>query len=231
MTDPHTNRPVLVFDVNETLLDITVLAPIFERVFGNADSLREWFAQLILYSEAISLSGGYTPFNVLAAGVFRMLGKTKGVGVQDADIEALSTAMATLPALPDVYPALSALKQSGYRLVTLSNSPPGSGESPLMRAGLAEFFEKSFSVHTVERFKPHPDTYQQVAEALDVSPSALCMVACHVWDTIGAGAAGWQTVLVRRAGNAEILAPGVRHPDWIVDDLNGLLEIATSEWT
>ncbi|TQE95751.1 MAG: haloacid dehalogenase type II, partial [Spiribacter salinus] len=102
MTGPNTNRPILVFDVNETLLDITALAPIFERVFGNADSLREWFAQLILYSEAVSLSGGYTPFNVLAAGVFRMLGKTKSVGIQDADIEALSTAMATLPALPDV---------------------------------------------------------------------------------------------------------------------------------
>lgn len=41
---------VLVFDVNETLLDIESLAPLFGRLFGNEKVLREWFAQLILYS-------------------------------------------------------------------------------------------------------------------------------------------------------------------------------------
>jgi 2-haloacid dehalogenase len=28
------------------------------------------------------------------------------------------------------------------------------------------------------------------------------MVACHVWDTIGAAAAGWQSALILRPGNA-----------------------------
>ena len=48
-------KPVLVFDVNETLLDIDVLNPIFDRIFGVPGRMREWFAQLILYSEAITL--------------------------------------------------------------------------------------------------------------------------------------------------------------------------------
>ena len=46
--------PLLVFDVNETLLDIEALAPQFQRIYGDAGVLREWFAQLILYSEAIT---------------------------------------------------------------------------------------------------------------------------------------------------------------------------------
>jgi 2-haloacid dehalogenase len=51
-------RPnVLVFDVNETLIDIESLAPIFGRVFGDPRVLREWFGQLVMYSMTITLSG------------------------------------------------------------------------------------------------------------------------------------------------------------------------------
>ncbi|WP_311948737.1 hypothetical protein [Halomonas piscis] len=55
-----TASSVIVFDVNETLLDITHLAPFFERVFGDRAVLREWFAQLVLYSQSMTLSGLYT---------------------------------------------------------------------------------------------------------------------------------------------------------------------------
>ena len=61
--------PLLVFDVNETLLDIEALAPHFQRIYGDAGVLREWFAQLILYSEAITLTGNYVPFGELAGAV------------------------------------------------------------------------------------------------------------------------------------------------------------------
>ena len=75
-------RPVLVFDVNETLLDIDVLNPIFDRIFGVPGRMREWFAQLILYSQSISLAGRYAPFGVLGVGVLRMLATIHGVQVE-----------------------------------------------------------------------------------------------------------------------------------------------------
>jgi 2-haloacid dehalogenase len=53
---------ICVFDVNETLLDIEFLSLLFQRLFGDPKVVREWFNQLILYSDAISLSGPYTPF-------------------------------------------------------------------------------------------------------------------------------------------------------------------------
>jgi hypothetical protein len=47
--DKHNNdqwigaRPnVLIFDVNETLIDFEALNPLFERVFGDKRVLREW---------------------------------------------------------------------------------------------------------------------------------------------------------------------------------------------
>jgi 2-haloacid dehalogenase len=69
MTDDVLVVPsICVFDVNETLLDIDSIAPLFQRLFGDRKVLREWFGQLILYSEAITLSGPYTTFFTLGQG-------------------------------------------------------------------------------------------------------------------------------------------------------------------
>ena len=56
---------VCVFDVNETLLDIEFMTPLFQRLFGDRKALREWYGQLVLYSNAITLSGPYTTFFTL----------------------------------------------------------------------------------------------------------------------------------------------------------------------
>jgi hypothetical protein len=65
---------ICVFDLNETLLDTEFIAPLFQRLFGDSKVMREWFGQLILYSEAITLLGPYTTFFTLGRGVLQMLG-------------------------------------------------------------------------------------------------------------------------------------------------------------
>ena len=50
---------IIVFDVNETLLDVDALKPHFARAFGDELVLREWFATVLLYSEVASLAGPY----------------------------------------------------------------------------------------------------------------------------------------------------------------------------
>ena len=42
--------PFIVFDVNETPLDLETMAPTFERIFGDRAAMRLLFANLILYS-------------------------------------------------------------------------------------------------------------------------------------------------------------------------------------
>src|SRR5262249_8481997 len=68
--------------------------------------------------------------------------------------------------------------------------------SPLKHAGIDGWFEKSFSVDRVRRFKPAPQVYHMVAEELDVPPAAICMVAAHVWDTIGKASAAQERSLL-----------------------------------
>jgi 2-haloacid dehalogenase len=229
MTDRR-DPSILVFDVNETLLDLTTLEPVFGRVFADVSVMREWFAQLILYSEALTLSGLYVPFGELAGGALRMVGETEGIEVEDADVEALKEALVTMPALPDVVPALERLRAAGFRLVTLTNSAPSPSPTPLERAGLAVFFDRSFSVGEVGRFKPAPECYHRVAEALEAEPADLCMIACHLWDTLGAQAAGCRGAFVTRPGNAMLPVDGVPVPDIAAPDMGALADEIIARW-
>jgi 2-haloacid dehalogenase len=47
---------LIVFDVNETLLDLAAMQPIFERIFGDKGAMRLWFANLIMYSAALTVA-------------------------------------------------------------------------------------------------------------------------------------------------------------------------------
>ncbi|HEX7362398.1 MAG TPA: haloacid dehalogenase type II [Bryobacteraceae bacterium] len=213
-------RPsILVFDVNETLLDIESIMPLFSRVFGDGQVLREWFGQLVLYSGVVTLSGVYEDFFVLGQGVLRMLAGVHKVDIQSSDIEELRTRMLDMPAHSDVPEGLRLLKDAGFRLVTLTNSPPHPQGSPLERAGIAHFFERQFSVDAVRQFKPAPQVYRMVASMLDAPLRSLCMVAAHVWDTIGAQSAGYSAALLTRSGNAPLPVEGLPQPDYIAANL------------
>lgn len=206
------SRPLIVFDVNETLLNIDVLEPLFDRVFTTKGRMREWFAQLILYSETLSLTGNYVPFGTLGAGVLRMLGKIHAVPITDADVHELGGLIATLPVHPDVPAALHRLKDAGFTLVTLTNTPASAGPDPLDKAGLGPLFERRFTIEPVRRFKPTPATYTLVTDTMNVAPSDTWMIAAHTWDTIGAQASGWNAALVTRGINAPLVLDGVPQP-------------------
>jgi 2-haloacid dehalogenase len=159
--------PLLVFDVNETLLDIEALAPQFQRIYGDAGFLREWFAQLILYSQAITLTGNYVPFGELAGAVARMVAQVRGVQIDEGDIERLQQAVASLPPHPEVPSALGRLCDAGFRLFTLTNNPQSTCKKQLDHAGLSQWFERGFSVDDgVSHYKPAPQVYRAVQESL-----------------------------------------------------------------
>ena len=218
------DRPsVLVFDVNETLIDLESLTPYFERMFSDGGVLREWFNQLVMYSMTVTLSDTYVDFFTLGQAVLRMTADVHEVTLTDDDVDAFAAGMRTMPAHPDVAEGLAALRAQGYRLVTLTNSPPRSGAAtPLENAGLADFFETQFSVDAWRVFKPARRLYTGVAEQLGVAPSDCMMVAAHVWDILGAQAAGFAGALITRPGNAPL--PGLRAPDIVVADLPGLAQ-------
>lgn len=220
---PEGAPSVLVFDVNETLIDIESLGPTFERLFGDAAVLRTWFGELVMYSMTLTLSGLYVDFFGLGQAVLQMIARIRGVDPTDDDRRALTEAMRTMPAHPDAATGLERLQADGYRLVTLTNSPHRpNAPSPLDNAGLSQYFEQQFSVDPAGVFKPSTHLYRRVAYDLGVPMSECMMVAAHAWDTIGAQSAGMHGALITRPGNAPLTAPGVPDPTLIAADLHDL---------
>jgi 2-haloacid dehalogenase len=216
-------RPIIVFDVNETLLDLDSINPIFERIFSDPAAMRLWFADLILYSEALTLAGVYVPFTDIGTAVLQMLASTRGITISADDGAQLTNRFATMPPHPEVPAALRRLRDHGFRLFTLTDNTLGISGRQLEHGGIIELFERRFSVdETVKRHKPAPEAYHSVATALGLEPGDMCMVASHVWDTIGAGAAGLQTGLILREGNAPL--PVGPQPDYIGTDLDAIAD-------
>jgi 2-haloacid dehalogenase len=211
---------VLVFDVNETLIDIDSMTALFERIFGDPRAVREWFGHLVMYSMTTTLSGCYVDFFTLGQGVLGMMADFHGVGMTDHDLRAVKEGMLTMPAHPDVADALRTLRDNGFRLVTLTNSPPvPDGPTPLEHAGLGGFFERQFSVDACRAYKPAARVYRYVCDELGMTPSDCMMVAAHVWDTIGAQSAGMSAALITRPGNAPLRVDGLPQPTLVADDL------------
>lgn len=216
---------VLVFDVNETLVDIESLAPLFRDLFGDERVLREWFAQLVMYSMTVTLAENYVDFFSLAQGVLRMLGDIYEADVTDDDLRNLKTGLRMMPAYPDAADGLATLRDNGFRLATLTNSPPNpDGPTALQNSGLAGFFERQLSVDACRAFKPSPAVYRYACETLGVAPADCMMVAAHVWDILGAQNVGFRGALITRPGNPPLPVDGLPQPDLVVSDMRQLAE-------
>jgi 2-haloacid dehalogenase len=216
-------RPLIVFDVNETLLDLETMVPIFERIFKDQGAMRLWFANLILYSCALTVADAYVPFTEIGGAVMQMLAKTKGIEISEADKVELTNTFASMPPHPEVPAALRKLRDHGFRLFTLTDNLLEIQGRQLEQGGIIDMFERRFSVdQEVRRHKPAPEAYAFVTRSLGVQPSQMCLVASHTWDTLGAVAAGWRAALIKRVGN-DVLGVGPQ-PTYVGDDLNDVAD-------
>src|ERR1700739_314258 len=214
--------PLIVFDVNETLLDLQTMEPTFERIFGDKKDMRLWFADLILYSAALTVAGCYVPFTDIGAPVMKMLANTKGIKSNDADKQELKDKFSTRPPYPEVPPALRKLRAAGFRLFTLTDNLLEVQTRQLEHGGIVDLFERRFSADGVKHHKPSRQAYSYVERELGVDASRLCLIACHTWDTLGAVAAGWEAALIKRVGN-DVLGVGPQ-PQIVGADLNDVAD-------
>ncbi len=213
---------VIVCDVNETLLDVGALAPLFESAFGDRRAVRDWFHTVLLYSEVATLAGPYTSFSEIGAAALDMTASAHGVTLSFPQRDRILHGMLTLPAHSDVPAGLQTMRDAGLRLVTLTNNPPAMVERQLAHAGIATFFQEVFSVERVKRFKPAPEAYRSVADALGLPIDRLRLVAAHAWDIVGAMRAGCAAAFVARPG--KVLYPLGPMPDIVGPDLRAVAD-------
>jgi 2-haloacid dehalogenase len=213
---------ILIFDVNETLLDLRGLSPHFEHTFGDALVMGEWFGLMLRLSLVATVTRTYRPFDVLGEDALNMTAKKRGVELSSDDTEAILGGMLRLASHPDVIPGLSILRDAGFRMATLTNSSPSMLASQLSNAGLEMFFERQLSVEAVQLFKPAPETYQYAADQLGVSIGEIRLVSAHDWDVSGAIRAGAKAAFVERKGM--VLGKSAETPDIFGPDLLNIAE-------
>jgi len=199
--------PLIVFDVNETLLDLETMEPTFQRIFGEKNAMRLWFANLIMYSAALTVAGCYVQFTDIGGAVMKMLADTRGIKISDADKKELTEKFSTMLPHAEVPAALRKLRNAGFRLFTLTDNLLEVQTRQLTHGDIVDLFERRFSADGVKHHKPSREAYAYVEKELGAKPSDFCLIACHTWDTLGAVAAGWEAALIKRPGN-DVLGVG-----------------------
>ena len=115
---------VILFDVNETLLDLRALNPQFEQIFGDTNATSQWFSQLLRSALVATITGAYHDFEKLSGDALDMVAMRRGVALATNDRSRVLDGMRRLPPHPEVTECLNTLRSAGLRLATLTNSPP-----------------------------------------------------------------------------------------------------------
>jgi 2-haloacid dehalogenase len=208
-------KRVCVFDVNETLLDLAALDPLFERVFGDASVRRLWFNQMLQSAFVGTMTDAYATFGEAAGAALEMTEERLGVEVSEDDRQEILGGLRNLPPHPEVPDSLDRLRNAGFRLATLTNSTQEVAEAQIENAGLADRFEQILSADTAKRLKPAPAPYRMAARALEIPERGMRLVAAHAWDVAGALRAGCAAAFVAR----QPFDPLVERPDVVGADL------------
>ena len=193
--------PVVVFDVNETLSDMTPLAGRFADLGLPEAMARLWFTSVLRDGLALAATGSAQPFARIGAETLRGLVTNLSIDRDiDAAIDHVLGGFMALAVHPDVPGGVRALRAAGLRLVTLSNGAAAVAEQLLGSAGLRAEFERLLSVEDAGVWKPAPGAYQYAGRICDTALADMVLVAVHPWDIDGAARAGMATAWLNRAG-------------------------------
>lgn len=212
-------RPeVLIFDVNETLLDLAPLkSSIGVALGGRGELLPQWFSMLLHHSLVATVGDSFRGFGEIGAATLQMLARSHGVDLSTDDAHEAIAPMLSLPPHPDVLPALQRLEAGRFRMVALTNSTAAAARSQLRHAGIDSYLEAMLSVEEVGLYKPHGHVYRWAAGRLDCDPSGCMMIAAHGWDVAGAQWAGMRAAFIARPGQQ--LYPLAPTPEIVEPDL------------
>ncbi|MGO4820680.1 MULTISPECIES: haloacid dehalogenase type II [unclassified Flavobacterium] len=213
----HKNKPLIVFDVNETLLDMTPLKKAVNELLDEEQGFRIWFGTLLHFSTVSNNINEYHNFTTLAAATLKMTATSLQKEVTEKQIQASLSIIKSLKTYPDVIEGLQLLKENGFRLITLTNSPEIALHEQLKNSNLTDYFEQALSIDTIKKYKPAAETYLWAAEKLAVTPEKMLMIAAHGWDLAGAAHAGLATAFVAREGQA--LYELSKKPDYVAYDI------------
>lgn len=215
-------RDTILFDINETVLDLSPLKPKFEATLGDAAIASTWFAMLLHGSTVCALTGVKTGFADLGGLTLDRLASLHGRALSNAERSDILGTFSSLAPHSDVKPGLERLRAHGYRTVAFSNSSQELISKQIANSGLAPHFDLVLSVEETGTFKPDAKVYAFAAERAGRPIGAIRLVAAHDWDTHGAMTAGMQAAYLDRTGSP--YNPLYRRPEIAAATMVSLVE-------
>ncbi|MCW2820068.1 MAG: haloacid dehalogenase, type [Marmoricola sp.] len=214
---------VVVFDVNETLSDLSPLAARFVAVGQPASACSLWFASVLRDAFALSVAGQRPTFaEVARETMLHQFSRTELHRPLEESVDHVLAGLRELPVHADVVSGVAQLHDAGFRLVTLSNGSTSIAEKLLTDAGVRDRFERVLSVEEAGVWKPGAGSYAWAAEQCGVEVSDMVLVAVHPWDVDGAARAGLRTAWVDRS---EAHYPATfTAPTWTVAGIDALTD-------
>src|SRR4051812_6619063 len=165
------NRAV-IFDVNETMLDLGALDPLFSRWFGDSTARKEWFALTLHFAMTLAATREFRSFGEVGLAALVELARRRATALPDDAVSQLRAAVLRLPAHHDVVPSLRILRDAGLVTAALSNNPLLVVQQQLHHAGLSPLFAEIMSVDEAGALKPAPEVYDFAVRRLNLPPSS-----------------------------------------------------------
>ena len=216
------SRDTILFDINETVLDLSSLKPKFKAAFGDEAVTATWFSMLLHTSTVCVLTDIKADFATLAGAMLDTIAARRGVDLSGVMRDEILGGFSSLPPHADVKPALTRLRSAGYRTVAFTNSSLNLVTAQIDNAGLTDYFDDIVSVEETGSFKPDPRVYEFVAKRTNRPIGELRLVATHDWDTHGALSAGMHAAYIDRSGAP--YHPQYRQPDVYATTMDDVVE-------
>lgn len=188
----------VVFDAYGTLYDVQSVAAVTDEAFPGYGELisQIWRLKQLEYTWLRSLMGRYEDFSVITRESLAFTLKALGLAFDTAVFERIMEKYVHLDLYPDAKTALAGLKDC--KLAILSNGSTDMLNALVRNTGLDTILDATISIDSTKIFKPSPQTYELIEQALGVKPQDVLFVSSNPFDACGAKAFGLNVAWIER---------------------------------
>ena len=192
------SRDTILFDINETVLDLSSLKPLFAESFGSTAVTATWFSMLLHSSNVCALTSVRSDFGSLAGTMLDSLAARMRLNLTTTISKRFLVPLRRCRASRYV-PGAEDLKAAGYRTIAFTNSSIQLVTSQIASSGLTTCSISRYRSSRPAALSPTPRSINtQRSRLIDrLKPSGS---SPHDWDTHGALSAGMKAGYIDRTG-------------------------------
>jgi 2-haloacid dehalogenase len=197
--EPKSQIKAIAFDAFP-VFDPRPIFTLAERLFPGrgAELSNEWRTRQFEYTWLRVAAERYADFWQVTNEALEFAAAKLDLDLKNEKRDQLMRAYLELQTWPDVVPALTSLRKSGFKLAFLSNFTPHMLEANVANAGLGGTFDHVLSTDLAKTYKPAPRAYQIGTDVLKLSAREILFVAFAGWDAAGAKLFGYPVFWLNR---------------------------------